>query len=97
MNEQDSIILREQQGAKSTSLGSGEILDIKKIPPKLRLRIFSFSIIPLQIVIFAFVGWIVGPYFFGYDGDILGMLVGTMVGTVSMFLTLFIKAGVFER
>jgi len=66
-------------------------------PPEPIGRVFRYTTIGCEILVFALVGWFVGPYVFGPRGEILGMLVGALAGTVMMFVTLFYLAGLFER
>jgi len=70
---------------------------MSEAPPEPCGRVFRYSTIGCEILIFALVGWFVGPYIFGPNGEILGMLIGILAGTVMMFLTLFYLAGLFER
>ena len=61
-------------------------------------RTFRYSSIACEILVFALVGWFVGPYVFGMPGgDVLGMFIGAIFGTFFMFLTLFYLAGVFGQ
>ena len=66
-------------------------------PPSTMGKAFRYTTIGCEIIIFALVGWIVGPYIFGPNGDLLGALIGALIGTLMMFCTLFYLAGVFGR
>lgn len=64
-------------------------------PPSTIGRAFRYTTIGCEILIFAIVGWIIGPYVFGPNGDIIGALIGALIGTLMMFCTLFYISGVF--
>ncbi|MFX0077982.1 MAG: hypothetical protein ACFE8O_01970 [Candidatus Hermodarchaeota archaeon] len=66
-------------------------------PPSTMGRAFRYTTIGCEILVFALVGWIIGPYVFGPNGEILGALIGALVGTLMMFCTLFYLAGLFGR
>ena len=66
-------------------------------PPVTMGRSFRYTTIGCEIIIFAFVGWIVGSYIWGPGGEILGALIGALVGIFMMFLTLFYIAGLFGQ
>jgi hypothetical protein len=66
-------------------------------PPDSCGRTFRYTSIACEILIFALVGWLVGPYLFGPNGDVLGMLIGAIIGTLMMLLTLCYLAGLFGR
>ena len=56
-------------------------------------RTFRYTTIACEVLIFAFVGWIIGPFIFGPGGDVLGMFIGAIIGIIMMFLTLFYISG----
>ena len=60
-------------------------------------RAFRYTTIGCEILVFALVGWIIGPYVFGPNGEILGALIGALIGTLMMFCTLLYLAGLFGR
>ncbi len=60
-------------------------------------RVFRYTTIACEILIFALVGWIIGPYIWGPNGQYIGALIGAIVGTLMMFCTLFYLAGMFGR
>jgi len=60
-------------------------------------RAFRYTTIGCEILVFALVGWIIGPYVFGPNGELLGALIGALVGTLMMFCSLFYLAGLFGR
>jgi hypothetical protein len=66
-------------------------------PPEPCGRVFRYTTVGCEILIFGLVGWFVGPYIFGPNGEILGTLIGALAGTLMMFLTLFYLAGMFQR
>lgn len=53
--------------------------------------VFKYSGIVLDIVIFAAIGYIIGQR---YGNEVLGMLIGTLVGTAIMWFHLFWVTGV---
>ncbi len=56
-------------------------------------KLFKYSGIVLDIVIFAAIGYIIGQQ---YDNEVLGTLVGTLVGTFIMWFHLFWVTGVIK-
>ncbi len=66
-------------------------------PPSTMGKAFRYTTIGCEILIFAIVGWFVGPYIFGQNGDIIGAFIGALIGTLMMFCTLFYLAGLFGR
>ncbi|MHA2405532.1 MAG: hypothetical protein ACXADB_05425 [Candidatus Hermodarchaeia archaeon] len=66
-------------------------------PPSTMGKTFRYTTIGCEILIFALVGWIIGPYIFPQSGDIIGALIGALIGTLMMFCTLFYIAGLFGR
>jgi hypothetical protein len=70
---------------------------MNEVPPETTGRVFRYATIACEIIIFAFIGWVVGPYIWGPGGEILGALIGSLVGTFMMFCTLFYLAGLFGR
>ncbi|MDO8124179.1 MAG: hypothetical protein Q6364_07335 [Candidatus Hermodarchaeota archaeon] len=60
-------------------------------------RVFRYTSIACEILIFALVGWIIGPYIWGPNGQYIGALIGALIGTIMMFCTLFYLAGMFGR
>ena len=70
---------------------------MSEAPPESCGRTFRYTTIACEVIVFAFVGWVVGPFFFGPGGDVLGMLIGALIGTLMMFITLFYISGVFRR
>lgn len=66
-------------------------------PPSTAGKAFRYTTIGCEILIFALVGWIIGPYVFGPNGEILGALIGALIGTLMMFCTLFYLAGLIGR
>jgi len=56
-----------------------------------------YTTIACEILIFAFIGWVIGPAIWGPNGQYLGALIGALVGTFMMFCTLFYLAGMFGR
>lgn len=66
-------------------------------PPDSCGRSFRYTSIACEILVFALVGWLVGPFIFGPNGDIVGMLIGALAGTLMMFITLCYLAGLFGR
>lgn len=60
-------------------------------------RVFRYTTIACEILVFALVGWIIGPYIWGPNGQYIGALIGAIVGTLMMFCTLFYLAGMFGR
>ncbi|MFX0167767.1 MAG: hypothetical protein ACFE89_08655 [Candidatus Hodarchaeota archaeon] len=66
-------------------------------PPVSMGRTFRYTSIACEIIIFAFVGWIIGPAIWGPGGDILGAMIGAIIGTLMMFCTLFYLAGLFGQ
>jgi uncharacterized membrane protein len=66
-------------------------------PPVAMGRVFRYTTIACEVLVFALVGYVIGPYIFGPGGEILGALIGAIIGTFMMFCTLFYLAGMFER
>ncbi len=66
-------------------------------PPVSMGQAFRYTTIACEILIFALVGWIIGPYIWGPNGQYIGALIGALVGTFMMFCTLFYLAGMFGR
>jgi polyferredoxin len=66
-------------------------------PPVSSGRVFRYTSIACEILVFALVGFIIGPVIFGPGGEVLGTLIGAIIGTFMMFCTLFYLAGIFER
>jgi len=78
-------------------LRSALVKNMPEEPPVTMGRAFRYTTIACEILVFAFVGWIIGPVIFGPGGEILGTLIGAVVGTFMMFCTLYYLAGGFER
>ncbi len=68
---------------------------MSEAPPESCGRTFRYTSIACEILIFALVGWLVGPFIFGPNGDVLGMLIGALLGILMMFITLCYLAGLF--
>lgn len=66
-------------------------------PPMSVGRAFRYTTIACEVLVFAFIGWIIGPYVFGPGGEILGAFIGTIIGILMMFCTLFYIAGLFGQ
>lgn len=66
-------------------------------PPMSVGRAFRYTTIACEVLVFAFIGWVLGPYVFGPGGEILGTLIGTIIGILMMFCTLFYIAGLFGQ
>jgi uncharacterized membrane protein len=66
-------------------------------PPVSMGRAFRYTTIACEILIFALVGWIIGPYIFGPGGEIIGTFIGAIIGTLMMFCTLLYLAGMFGQ
>lgn len=78
------------------SLGAS-VTELSDEPPISGGRVFRYTTIACEILVFAFVGWIIGPYIWGPNGQYLGALIGALLGTLMMFCTLFYLAGLFGR
>ena len=74
-----------------------KVIEISDEPPVTMGRSFRYTTIACEILIFAFVGWIIGPYIWGPGGEIIGAMIGAIAGTFMMFCTLFYLAGLFGR
>ena len=66
-------------------------------PPVTIGRSFRYTTIACEVLIFAFIGWVVGPRIWGPGGEIMGAMIGAVVGILMMFCTLFYLAGLFGR
>jgi len=66
-------------------------------PPVSMGKTFRYTSIACEILVFALVGWIIGPYIWGPNGQYIGALIGALFGTLMMFCTLFYLAGLFGR
>ncbi len=66
-------------------------------PPVSMNQTFRYTTIACEILIFAFVGWIIGPYIWGPGGEVIGAMIGAILGILMMFCTLFYLAGLFGQ
>ncbi len=73
------------------------VTEMSDEPPVSMGKAFRYTTIACEILVFAMVGWIIGPYIWGPNGQYLGALIGALVGTLMMFCTLFYLAGLFGK
>ncbi|MFW9986474.1 MAG: hypothetical protein ACFFDJ_07930 [Candidatus Odinarchaeota archaeon] len=66
-------------------------------PPVSMGKTCRYTMIACEIFIFGLVGWVIGPYIWGPGGEYIGALIGALIGTFMMFVTLFYLAGLFGR
>ncbi|MFW9832174.1 MAG: hypothetical protein ACFFD8_10415 [Candidatus Thorarchaeota archaeon] len=66
-------------------------------PPISIGQAFRYTTIACEVLIFALVGWIIGPYILGPGGEIIGAMIGAIIGILMMFCTLFYIAGLFGQ
>lgn len=57
---------------------------------------FKYSAIVSDVIIFAFIGYMVGKYY-GEKGEVLGIMIGALFGTFFMWFHLFWKAGIIGK
>jgi hypothetical protein len=73
------------------------VMDMSDEPPVSMGQAFRYTTVACEILIFALVGYIIGPYIWGPNGQYIGALIGALIGTFMMFCTLFYLAGLFGR